>query len=160
MIFGHAKDGNIHCLLNEQLGEGSTRLEAFTRTWWSWSSITGGNLKAEHGTGRVMAPFVERQYGPELYGVMREIKALVDPAGILNPGVVLTEDPSAHMRDLKPVIGIEEEAEPLRGCSYCDPVCPSKDLTLTPRQQDGAASRREPRRAARGHPTAAAIRSA
>ncbi|GAA1487752.1 FAD-binding and (Fe-S)-binding domain-containing protein [Brachybacterium sacelli] len=135
VIFGHAKDGNIHFLLNEQLGESSTRLEAFTEDMADLVLGHGGNLKAEHGTGRVMAPFVERQYGPELYSVMREIKALVDPAGILNPGVVLTDDPSAHMRDLKEVTEIEEEADRCVECGYCEPVCPSKDLTLTPRQR-------------------------
>ena len=160
VIFGHAKDGNIHFLLNEQLGTSSSRLEAFTEDMADLVLGHGGNLKAEHGTGRVMAPFVERQYGPVLYGVMREIKALVDPARVLNPGVVLTDDPSAHMRNLKPVVEVEEEVDRCVECGYCEPVCPSKDLTLTPRQR--IVLRRDEQLAIqRGdHATATAIREA
>src|SRR5699024_7756400 len=109
VILGHAKDGYIRFPLNEQRGTSASRLEAFTEDMADLVLGHGGKLKAEHGTGRVMAPFVERQYGPALYAVMREIKTLVDPTGVLNPGVVLTEDPSAHMQNLKPVVEVEEE---------------------------------------------------
>ena len=99
----------------------------------------GGTLKAEHGTGRVMAPFVRRQYGDELYEVMRELKRLLDPRGMLNPGVLLDDDPDAHLRHLKSTPTVEAEVDRCVECGYCEPVCPSRDLTTTPRQRIVAA---------------------
>ena len=95
----------------------------------------GGSLKAEHGTGRMMAPYVRRQYGDELYEVMREIKRLFDPGGLLNPGVLINDDPEAHLAHLKPAPTVEEEVDRCVECGYCEPVCPSRDLTTTPRQR-------------------------
>ncbi|WP_408899724.1 FAD-binding and (Fe-S)-binding domain-containing protein (plasmid) [Nocardioides sp. R1-1] len=137
VIFGHAKDGNVHFLVNEEFANesGVERYRLFTEAMVDLVLEHGGTLKAEHGTGRVMAPFVPRQYGPRLFQVMREIKDLCDPAGIMNPGIVLTTDPDLHLRDLKVVTAVEEEVDRCTECGYCEPVCPSRDLTLTPRQR-------------------------
>ena len=137
VIFGHAKDGNIHFMLNERFEDPASRAryEAFTEEMVELVLAQGGTLKAEHGTGRIMAPFVRRQYGDELYDVMRELKNLVDPASVLNPGVLLTDDAEAHMQNLKPVATVEEEVDRCVECGYCEPVCPSKDITLTPRER-------------------------
>jgi D-lactate dehydrogenase len=137
VIFGHAKDGNLHFMLTERFaaGQAPSRYAAFTEDLVELVLGRGGTLKAEHGTGRVMAPFVRRQYGDELYDVMRELKALCDPAGILNPGVLLTDDPVAHLRHLKVVPAVEPEVDRCVECGYCEPVCPSRDLTTTPRQR-------------------------
>ncbi|WP_395728134.1 FAD-binding and (Fe-S)-binding domain-containing protein [Nakamurella sp.] len=137
VIFGHAKDGNIHFMLTEQLGAGGDlhRFAEFTEDMVDVVLENGGNLKAEHGTGRIMAPFVRRQYGDELYDVTLQIKQLCDPAGLLNPGVIITDDDQAHMRDLKVTPTVEEEVDRCVECGYCEPVCPSRDLTTTPRQR-------------------------
>lgn len=82
-----------------------------------------------------MALFVARQYGHELYGVTREIKRAVDPLGILNPGIIVTDHPDLHMRHLKSTPMVEPEIDRCVECGYCEPVCPSRDLTTTPRQR-------------------------
>jgi D-lactate dehydrogenase len=137
VIFGHAKDGNIHFMLTDGFvtAEQLERYSAFTEDMVDLVLGEGGSLKAEHGTGRVMAPYVRRQYGDELYAVMREIKQLFDPRGLLNPGVILDEDPQAHLRHIKTEPAVAEEVDRCVSCGYCEPVCPSKDLTLTPRQR-------------------------
>jgi D-lactate dehydrogenase len=147
VLFGHAKDGNIHFMLTERLGDGAPldRFAAFTDDLVDLVLGRGGSLKAEHGTGRMMAPFVRRQYGDDLYEVMREIKNLCDPRGLLNPGVVIADDPAGHLRNLKTAPSVEEEVDRCVECGFCEPVCPSRDLTTTPRQR--IALRRETERA-------------
>ena len=138
VIFGHAKDGNIHFMLTDRFASRNelARYAAFTEDMVDVVLGEGGSLKAEHGTGRVMAPFVRRQYGEELHAVMRRIKDLIDPAGMLNPGVLLDDDPTAHLRHIKPAPpAVAAEVDRCVSCGYCEPVCPSKDLTLTPRQR-------------------------
>ncbi len=137
VIFGHAKDGNIHFLVNEDFESAAnvTRYRAFTEDLVEMVLEAGGTLKAEHGTGRIMAPFVHRQYGPELYQVMLDIKHAVDPAGILNPNIILTSDADLHLKHLKSTPSVENEVDRCVECGYCEPVCPSKDLTITPRQR-------------------------
>ncbi|GAA3203957.1 FAD-binding and (Fe-S)-binding domain-containing protein [Nonomuraea helvata] len=135
VIFGHAKDGNLHFMLNERFDTDLRRYADFTEDMVEAVLGRGGTLKAEHGTGRVMAPFVRRQYGDELYEVMREVKRLCDPADTLNPGVLLTDRDDAHLRDLKAVVTVEPEVDRCVECGYCEPVCPSRDLTTTPRQR-------------------------
>ncbi|MFJ7748857.1 FAD-binding and (Fe-S)-binding domain-containing protein [Arthrobacter sp. NPDC097144] len=137
VIFGHAKDGNIHFMLNERFDDPVelARYQAFTEDMVDLVLGNGGSLKAEHGTGRIMAPFVRRQYGDELYEVMCQLKALVDPANLLNPGVIINDDPASYIADLKVAPTVEEEVDRCVECGYCEPVCPSKDLTTTPRQR-------------------------
>jgi D-lactate dehydrogenase len=137
VIFGHAKDGNLHFMLIEHFarGKAASRYAAFTEEMVDLILGYDGTLKAEHGTGRVMAPFVRRQFGDELYAVMQHVKRLCDPAGLLNPGVIITDDAEAHLRHLKEVPQVDREIDRCVECGYCETVCPSRDLTTTPRQR-------------------------
>lgn len=137
VIFGHARDGNIHFMVNEEFENPVMlqRYKEFTEEMVELVLDHGGTLKAEHGTGRMMAPFVRRQYGDELYEVMWALKRLIDPAGILNPGIILTENLETHHQNLKVFPKIQKVADNCVECGYCEPVCPSKDLTLTPRKR-------------------------
>ncbi|WP_406263401.1 FAD-binding and (Fe-S)-binding domain-containing protein [Streptomyces chartreusis] len=137
VIFGHAKDGNIHFMLTDRFESAAQlqRYQSFTEDMVELVLGHGGSLKAEHGTGRVMSAYVRRQFGNELYDVMWETKRLLDPRGTLNPGVVLNADPEAHLRHLKLQPTVEDEVDRCVECGFCEPVCPSRDLTLTPRQR-------------------------
>lgn len=138
IIFGHALAGNLHFQMSDDfMAEGSAeKFDRFNRALSELVSVTyGGSLKAEHGTGRAIAPFVEREWGAKAYAIMARIKPLFDPEGLLNPGVLITPDPHVHIRHLKlmpladPVIDLCIE------CGFCEPACPSTHLTLSPRQR-------------------------
>lgn len=135
VIFGHAKDGNIHFMLNERFDQPALidRYRVFTEEMVDLVLGAGGTLKAEHGTGRIMAPFVRRQYGDELYDVMVLLKRLLDPADILNPGVVISSDAESHLKDFKTSAPVEAEVDRCVECGFCESVCPSRDITTTPR---------------------------
>ena len=86
-----------------------------------------GSLKGEHGTGRNMAPFVEREWGSRLTQLMRQVKQAIDPRGILGEGVLFTDDPHAHLRNLKDIPSVHPELDRCIECGFCEPVCPSRD---------------------------------
>ena len=114
-----------------------------------------GSLKAEHGTGVNMAPFVEREWGPKATELMRRVKRLADPDGVLAPGVLINDDPGVHLKNLKTTPAIEEEVTTCVECGFCEPVCPSRHLTTTPRQR--IVLRREMARQAPGSPVLEAL---
>ncbi|MBN8860972.1 MAG: FAD-binding oxidoreductase [Sphingobacteriales bacterium] len=138
IIFGHAKDGNIHFVVTQTFNEGS-EVQRYARFIEDVVELVvnkyDGALKAEHGTGRNMAPFVETEWGSDAYQIMKGIKEAVDPDNLLNPGVIINDDRNAHLKNLKPLPTVEEEVDKCIECGYCEHVCPSRDLTLTPRRR-------------------------
>jgi D-lactate dehydrogenase len=138
VIFGHAKDGNLHFVLAEDVRspEAIERYGGFMRGLVDLVVHKyDGAIKAEHGSGRNMAPFVKTEWGERAYSVMERVKRMLDPDGILNPGVLLNPNPRAHLEGLKPCPTISPLADRCTECGFCEPRCPSRDLTLTPRQR-------------------------
>ncbi|CAL9646162.1 FAD-binding and (Fe-S)-binding domain-containing protein [Streptomyces sp. enrichment culture] len=137
-VAGHAAHGNLHFLLafDAARPEDVQRYADFMDEFCAMVvSRFDGSLKAEHATGRNMAPFVEAEWGTRATELMWRTKEILDPQGVLAPGVVLTRDPTAHLRGLKTIPGIEPVADACIECGFCEPVCPSRDLTTTPRQR-------------------------
>ena len=138
VIFGHAKDGNLHFLVNQAF-DNETQIHHFDQFLRAVVGIVSGkydgSLKAEHGTGRNMAPFVETEWGAEAYGVMRDLKTLLDPDNMLNPNVVINDDPQAHVTHLKSLTLVSPQIDRCIECGFCESKCPSRRLTLTPRQR-------------------------
>ena len=138
IIFGHALEGNLHFVFKQDFGkqEQVDRYQAFI------NDVTkmvvekyDGSLKAEHGTGRNMAPFVEMEWGQEAYDLMKEIKNIFDPKNILNPGVLMNNDLNIHLKNLKPLAPSHPIIDKCIECGFCEPNCVSNTLTLSARQR-------------------------
>ena len=154
IIFGHALEGNVHFVFTQDFGDQS-EIERYARFMDDIAELVvskyDGSLKAEHGTGRNMAPFVEMEWGKEAADLMRKIKHLFDPDKLLNPGVILNDNPAAHLENLKPMPAAEDLVDRCIECGFCEPLCPSHGLTLSPRQRI-VSVRELARRAANGEP--------
>jgi D-lactate dehydrogenase len=138
IIFGHALEGNLHFVFTQDFSE-QTEIDRYARFMDDICALVvdkyDGSLKAEHGTGRNVAPFVEKEWGKQATDLMRQIKKLFDPHNLLNPGVILNDDPLSHLKNLKPMPAAEEMVDRCIECGFCEPLCPSHRLTLSPRQR-------------------------
>ena len=138
IIFGHARDGNLHFVISQPMAT-SADTNKYARFIDDMVDLVvhrfDGALKAEHGTGRNMAPFVETEWGTEALGIMRRLKSAVDPLGLLNPDVILTSRPKLHLENIKDLPVVEEVVDKCVECGACEPRCPSRDFTLSPRQR-------------------------
>ena len=138
IIFGHAREGNLHFVFTQDFAT-RKEVERYRRFMDDVCQMVvakyDGSLKAEHGTGRNMAPYVKMEWGADAYGIMQQIKSIFDPKNLLNPGVVINPNPNVHVENLKPLPPTNPIVDRCTECGFCEPFCPSRDLTLTPRQR-------------------------
>lgn len=137
-IYGHALEGNYHFIINQSFSDPAeaARYEALMND--VAELVVGkydGSLKAEHGTGRNMAPFVRREWGDDAYAVMRAVKELFDPRGVLNPGVIFNDDPRCHLSRFKPLPLTDPLIDRCIECGFCEVNCLTCGLTLSSRQR-------------------------
>ncbi len=138
VMWGHLLDGNVHFTVFPDINtqQGVDAYEQFMHELTDLVAIKHkGSLKAEHGTGRNMAPFVEKEWGSEIYGLMKRIKRAFDPNNILNPGVLINDDKDVFIKNLKHIPLANPIIDKCIECGFCEVVCPSKNLTMTPRQR-------------------------
>ncbi len=142
IIFGHAKDGNLHFCIAQSFESAAevNRFKTFNDALFELVlKKYDGALKGEHGTGRAVASFVEAEWGSEAFEIMCALKKLADPSNILNPGVIINTSKTAYIRDLKVMPLVSDIVDKCVECGYCENRCPSRDFTVTPRQRIGIA---------------------
>lgn len=138
IVFGHALDGNIHFDFTQNFGSDDEILRYKHMMDEVCNFVVkdyDGSLKAEHGTGRNMAPYLRFEWGDDAYDIMKKVKNILDPNHILNNGVVINEDPEIHLKNMKPITQTNPIIDDCIECGFCERFCPSHKLTLSPRQR-------------------------
>jgi D-lactate dehydrogenase len=138
VMFGHALEGNLHLVFSQDFSS-QAEIDRYEKLMLELTILVvdrfDGSLKAEHGTGRNMAPFVEKEWGTKAYEIMKRIKKIFDPHNKINPDVLINPDPKAHLKNLKPMPESHEIVDKCMECGFCEPFCISEGLTLSPRQR-------------------------
>ncbi|HSD06681.1 FAD-binding and (Fe-S)-binding domain-containing protein [Flavobacterium sp.] len=138
VLFGHALEGNLHFVFSQDFSN-QTEIDRYEKLMSELAILVvdrfNGSLKAEHGTGRNMAPFVEKEWGKAAYEIMKRIKTIFDPNNKINPDVLINPDPKAHLKHLKPMPESHAIVDKCMECGFCEPHCVSEGLTLSPRQR-------------------------
>ena len=165
-IYGHAFEGNYHFILNQSFAD-EHEVARYAEMMRDVAKLVvegyDGSLKAEHGTGRNMAPFVKYEWGAKAYEAMKELKAIFDPNGLLNQGVIFNNDPDCFIKCLKPLPELDydyssvpdgghylmdpelstaketieqaKRANKCIECGFCEVNCMSCGLTLSSRMR-------------------------
>ncbi len=137
-IYGHAFEGNYHFIIGQSF-ETQADIDKYRHMMEMVETLVvekyDGSLKAEHGTGRNMAPFVEKEWGAKAFSLMRRLKTAFDPENILNPGVIFNDDPECFIKNMKPLPPVHPLVDKCIECGFCEVNCVSCGFTLSARQR-------------------------
>ena len=137
-IYGHALEGNYHFIINQSFST-DAEVKRYEELMNDVKTLVvdkyDGSLKAEHGTGRNMAPFVKYEWGEKAYEIMKAVKALFDPQNLLNPGVIFNDDPLCHIKNFKPLPLTNPHVDKCIECGFCEVNCLTCGFTLSSRQR-------------------------
>lgn len=144
-IYGHALEGNYHFIINQSFNT-DAEVKRYEDLMEDVKKLVvdkyDGSLKAEHGTGRNMAPYVRHEWGDDAYQAMKAVKELFDPKNLLNPGVIFNDDPQCHIKNFKPLplIPLDADSPAVKvnrciECGFCEVNCLSCGFTLSSRQR-------------------------
>lgn len=137
-IYGHALEGNYHFVIAQSF-DTPEDIAKYRNLMMKIETLVvdryKGSLKAEHGTGRNMAPFVEAEWGHKAWTLMKRLKDAFDPEGLLNPGVIFNDDPDCFIHGMKPLPLCDEHVDRCIECGFCEINCVSCGLTLSARQR-------------------------
>ena len=137
-IYGHTLEGNYHFIINQRF-DSDEEVHRYESLMNDVKTLVvdkyDGSLKAEHGTGRNMAPFVRYEWGDDAYEVMKAVKGLFDPNGLLNPGVIFNDDPKCHIKNFKPLPMTNPIVDRCIECGFCEVNCVTCGFALSSRQR-------------------------
>ena len=137
-IYGHALEGNYHFIISQSF-DTPEQVARYEKLMDEVKTLVvdkyDGSLKAEHGTGRNMAPFVKYEWGEKAYNYMKAVKELFDPKGLLNPGVIFNSDPRCHLKHFKPMPLTNAHVDRCIECGFCEVNCLTCGFSLSSRQR-------------------------
>ncbi|MDE6266174.1 MAG: FAD-binding oxidoreductase [Muribaculaceae bacterium] len=137
-IYGHVLEGNYHFIISQRF-DSEEEVQRYRRLMEEVEKLVvdkyHGSLKAEHGTGRNMAPFVKNEWGEKAWSMMRRLKDILDPKGLLNPGVIFNDDPLCYVKNIKAMPLTNRWVNRCIECGFCEVNCVSCGFTISARQR-------------------------
>lgn len=137
-IYGHALEGNYHFIISQAF-DSQAEIDRYKGLMLAVERLVvdkyDGSLKAEHGTGRNMAPFVKKEWGEKAWSFMKRVKDLFDPQNILNPGVIFNDDPECYIKGIKPLPLTNPHVDKCIECGFCEVNCVTCGYSMSARQR-------------------------